>query len=208
MKDAIASIIRFVLSNYSLTFLVLGLIVAAVVVARARPRLSRSSVIETYLAWYVFFNIGLCFLYNFVMHCFFGPMAAAFIGWADSPFQFEVGTASLGFAVLGFIAAFRSYDLRLAAIVAPGIFTLGAAWGHIREMTAAHNFAPGNAGIVLYTDIAIPLIGFYLLWLARPGRSGHRAAVRQVLRADEQRKMRMKPRSVSRGFQQEASVRP
>jgi hypothetical protein len=45
-------------------------------------------------------------------------------------------------------------------------------------MIAAHNFAPGNAGIVLYTDIAIPLIGFYLLWLARPGRSGHRAAVR------------------------------
>ena len=30
-----------------------------------------------------------------------------------------MATASLGFAVVGFLAAFRSFDLRLAAIVGP-----------------------------------------------------------------------------------------
>lgn len=75
--------------------------------------------------------------------------------------------ASLGFAAVGFLAAFRSFDLRLAAILAPSIFTLGAAIGHVREMVTAHNFAPGNAGVMFYADIFIPLLGFGLLWASR-----------------------------------------
>lgn len=93
--------------------------------------------------------------------------------WADSPFQFEVGTASLGFAAIGFLAEFRSFDLRLGAVIGPGIFTLGAAVGHAVQMITAHNFAPGNAGAIFYTDIVIPVSGFLLLWLQhRYGRSG------------------------------------
>jgi hypothetical protein len=92
-------------------------------------------------------------------------MSARFIGWADSPFQFEVATASLGFAVVGFIAAFRSFDLRLAAIIGPSLFTLGAAAGHVYQMVTEHNFAPGNAGIIFYMDIIIPVFGLVLLWL-------------------------------------------
>ncbi len=64
------------------------------------------------------------------------------IGWANSPFQFEVGTASLGFPALGFIAAFDSFDRRLAAIIGSGIFTLGAAVGHVYQTVTAYNFAP------------------------------------------------------------------
>jgi hypothetical protein len=32
-------------------------------------------------------------------------------------------------------------------------------------MITAGNFAPGNAGVIFYTDIVIPIIGFVLLWL-------------------------------------------
>jgi hypothetical protein len=113
----------------------------------------------------VFWNIGICYLFNFIMHGFFGRMSAEFIGWADSPFQFEVAAASLGFAAVGFLAAFRSFDLRLAAILGPAFFLLGAAAGHVYQMMTAHNFAPGNAGVIFYMDIILPLIGFLLLWL-------------------------------------------
>ena len=34
-------------------------------------------------------------------------------------------------------------------------------------MIVANNFEPGNAGVIFYTDIAIPIIGFVLLWLQR-----------------------------------------
>ena len=40
------------------------------------------------------------------------------------PFQFEVGTASLGFAAVGLLAAFRSYDMRLAAVLGPRYNTI------------------------------------------------------------------------------------
>ena len=113
------------------------------------------------------FSVGVSFLYNFVMHVFFGETAARFIGWADSPFQAEVGYASLGFSLLGFLAFRGSRDLRLAAILGVSPFLWGAAVGHIRDLVATGNTAPGNAGVILYTDILVPLIGFALLWLAR-----------------------------------------
>jgi hypothetical protein len=167
LADIIKATITFVMSNYSLSFFILGLIVSFVAIARSVTSLDQALVIEKLLAWYVFFSIGVDNLYNFVMHVFFSKLSAEFIGWADSPFQFEVGTASLGFAAVGLLAAFRSYDLRLAAVLAPSIFTLGAAVGHLYQMVSANNFAPGNAGIIFWTDILIPLFGFALLWLRR-----------------------------------------
>ncbi len=52
-------------------------------------------------------------------------------------------------------------------VLGPSIFTLGAAAGHVNQMVTAHNFAPGNAGIIFWTDIFIPLFGFALLCLQR-----------------------------------------
>jgi hypothetical protein len=163
----IGGMIAFVLGNFTLTFLVVGLVFSAVAIARAPKPISRAAVIEKLLSWFIFWTIGVLYFYNAVFHVFFGQLAAHFIGWEDSPFQLEVGMASFGFAVVGFLAAFGSFDLRLAAIVGPGIFMLGAAAGHVYQMITAHNFAPGNAGIIFWSDIVLPLIGFALLWLQR-----------------------------------------
>jgi len=160
-----ADLIRFVLGNFTLTFLVIGLIASGVALLRAPKPLAPPVVVEALFAYFLLFSIGFGFLYNFVMHTFFGEMAAAFIGWQDSPFQAEVGFASLGFAAIGFLAFRRSFDLRLAAVVGPATFLLGAAGGHVHQMLAAGNFAPGNAGVIFDTDIVIPIIGFVLLWL-------------------------------------------
>jgi uncharacterized protein DUF6790 len=162
----IAETIRYALSNFTLTFFVIGLVFSAVAIARAPKPVSNAVVIEKILSWFVFWTIGVAYFYNFVFHVFFGEMAARFIGWSDSPFQLEVGMASLGCSVVGFLAAFRSFDLRLAAILSPGIFMLGAAAGHIHQMIAANNFAPGNAGVMFWSDILLPPIGFALLWLS------------------------------------------
>jgi small-conductance mechanosensitive channel len=50
------------------------------------------------------FAIGLSNLVNFVFHVLFGDTAAKFIGWEQSPFQAEVGFASLGIGIAGVIA--------------------------------------------------------------------------------------------------------
>ena len=59
------------------------------------------------------------------MHVFFAVMAAKFIGRANSPFQYEVGFASLGFAVGGILAFRQNIQFRAAAVTGPSLFTLG-----------------------------------------------------------------------------------
>ena len=165
----IRSTIVFALSNFPLTFLIIGLIAAALSLLFHRAQRSRARIREEVFAYFLFFPLGISFLYNFVMHVFFGDMAAGFIGWQNSPFQAEVGFASLGFAVVAFLAFRGSHGLRTGAVVGPSIFLLGAAAGHVRQMIVARNFAPGNAGVIFYMDIVIPLAGLILLGLERRG---------------------------------------
>jgi hypothetical protein len=168
----VESLIRFVLSNFTLTFLAMGLVASAIAyLAKPAPR-TRAQLIEALFSYFLLFSIGMSFFYNFVMHVFFGEMAARFIGWANSPFQAEVGFASLGFAAVGLLAFRGDRGLRMAAVVGPSLFLLGAAGGHIYQMITAHNFAPGNAGIIFWTDILVPAIGFSLLYLQARTRAG------------------------------------
>jgi len=159
--------ITLLLSNFTLTLFVIGLIASLIALLRQPRPWSGATVFEALLSWFLFFSLGVSFLYNFVMHVFFSEMAASFIGWQTSPFQKEVGFASLGFSVVGFLAFKGSDGLRLAAIVGPACFLWGAAVGHAVQMVEAHNYAPGNAGVIFYMDIIIPLFGFTLLWLSR-----------------------------------------
>jgi len=162
----IEALIRFALSNFTLNLLVIGFVVSAIAYfSRPAPR-TRAQAIEDLLSWFLFFSIGVSYFLNFVMHVFFGDAIAGFIGWANSPFQAEVGFASLGFSAVGFLAFRGDLGLRKAAVIGPAIFLLGAAAGHIYQIITAHNYAPGNAGAILWTDIGLPIIGFVLLWLS------------------------------------------
>lgn len=159
------TLIPFLLENFTLSFLILGLIASALSLLRQPRPTTASTVIETLFSYFLLFSIGCSFFYNFVMHSFFGETAARFIGWQQSPFQFEVGTASLGYAVVGFLAFRGSFGLRVAAVVGPAMFLLGAAGGHVYQMMITQNYAAGNAGVIFYTDIFIPVTGFVFLWL-------------------------------------------
>jgi hypothetical protein len=59
------ALIVFVISNYSLTFLLIGLRFSLVA---AREPIKPPLVVEKLLAWHVFWAIGVGYLYNFVMH--------------------------------------------------------------------------------------------------------------------------------------------
>jgi hypothetical protein len=155
--------IEFVLGNFTLTFLVIGFVFSAVALARAPKPLTSRIVVEKLISWFVFFSIGVSYFYNFIFHTFLGELAASYIGWADSPFQREVGFASLGFSLIGFLAFRGSFDIRLAAILGTACFLLGAFFGHLYEIIVNANYSPGNAGIIFWTDLLLPIIGFGLL---------------------------------------------
>jgi hypothetical protein len=170
------AVVGFVLGEFGFEFFVLGLLAAMVSIARHPPPRNRNVVGERLLAYYVLFPIGCLYLVNFIYHVFFGAMSARFIGWADSPFQTELGFASLGFALVGFLAWRGSYELRLAAVVGPAVFLLGAAGGHIYQLITRNNYATGNSGLLLWMDVVIPLTGFLFLALARPRKDSGRLA--------------------------------
>ncbi|VTZ24057.1 conserved membrane hypothetical protein [Methylocella tundrae] len=125
---------------------------------------------ERTLSWLLLLPIGIGGLWSAFFHLAYPEMTARFIGWENSPFQFEVGMADLAFGVAG-CAAFRaSFGFRAATVLVNAIFLLGDAAGHVRQMIAAGNFAPGNAGPVFYLDIILPLASIALLLMSRPRR--------------------------------------
>ncbi len=160
----IRDMIKFFLGNFTLTFLILGTIGALFSIYQHRKVKTKALTADILLKYYCLFAIGITYLYNALFHIYFHALAARFIGWTDSPFQIEVGTASLGFGVIGILATRKNFGLRLAAVLGPSIFLLGAAIGHVHQMITNHNFSPGNAGIIFYTDWIVPLIGFILLY--------------------------------------------
>ncbi len=173
----------FVLGNFTLTLFVIGLVVSLAVLAATPGPRTAPVVVEALFKWFLFFSIGVSYVYNAAFHVFAHEMAARLIGWPDSPFQIEVGFASLGMGVVGLLAPWRSFDMRLAAVVAPTCFLWGAAAVHIHSMITAHNFAPGNAGIIFWSDLLVPVIGLGFLWLQRRYEiEGRSAAPRPWLR--------------------------
>jgi hypothetical protein len=161
-----SSVLIFVVGNYFLTCFIIGLLAALISLAKKPKPQVISVVSEALFSYYLLFAIGINNLVKFIFHVFFGDIAAKFIGWENSPFQAEVGFASLGVGIAGVIAFKASLPFRFATLIPPSAFSLGAAGGHIYQMIVAHNFSPGNVGLVLPIDIFMPIIGFVFLWLS------------------------------------------
>ena len=149
-----ADMIIFLMENFTLTLVVVGAVFSLVGIFRASRPVSAPVVVEKIFFWFLFFSIGWSFLYNGILHAGAPDLAAKFIGWANSPFQIELGFASIGFGVVGLIAPWKSLHMRFAAIAPVACFLWGAAGVHVQSMVVEGNFAPGNAGVIFWTDIA------------------------------------------------------
>jgi hypothetical protein len=146
---------------------VAALVAAAIAVARGQRPFTPPFVLDRLLRYIFVFPVGLMGLWAALGHIVFPHRVAQAIGWQASPFQFEVGVANLGIAVAGLYAAFHGFEARLATNLVLACFLIGAGIGHIRDIIALGNFAPGNAGPILFTDFLTPAVIFVLLWLIR-----------------------------------------
>ncbi|MFF2051829.1 DUF6790 family protein [Leifsonia sp. NPDC058194] len=165
----IADIIAGLIGNYMTTLFVVGLIVALVRVLAHRGPRSAEFVSGTFLNSFVIWGVGVAQTVNFVMHSVFGDYAAKTIGWAQSPFQWELAVSSLGVGVMAFILGRRMAPLigKAAVVIATVIFGLGAAGGHVYQMIANHDYAANNTGLLLISDIVINLVGLaFVIWHA------------------------------------------
>ena len=157
----IAASIAFVIGNLPAFLFVAALAIAAF------KRTPGWSVPERYLSWILLLPIGITALWAAVFHLLFPSTAAELIGWQTSPFQFEVGMADLAIGVTSFVAFWCSLPFKAAAVWSASIFLLGDAVGHVHQMLAAGNFAPGNVGVPFFMDIICPVLSIMLLTAAR-----------------------------------------
>jgi len=167
MDDSkLSALLVFFIANYFMSFLIIGVLAGLIsLISKPKP-LTINVIAEALFSYYLLFTIGINNLVNFVSHVFFGDFSAEFIGWPNSPFQAEVGFASLGVGIAGVIAFKASLPFRFATLIPPAAFGWGAAAGHIYQMIVARNFSPGNVGVVLPMGIVIPIVGFLFLWLS------------------------------------------
>jgi hypothetical protein len=129
-----------------------------------RRQRSAHRVLEIILLWYLSVFSGVSSIMAFFGHTFAADKIAAYIGWPPgSPFQFEVAIANLAIGVLGISCIWLRGNFWIATVMAGAVFGLGAAVGHIRDIMVNNNYAPGNAGAVLYLDIAGPVLLIVLL---------------------------------------------
>ncbi len=164
-------IIKQILSNFFVVFLVIAILTSIAKIRRARR--TRRPFSGSYIVWgeLLFYVYGLANVYGGFFHVYQGDAVAASIGWQNSPFQYELGWFEIGYGLTALMSLWRGYQFRLAMTLPYSIFALAAAAQHINQMQHQHNYAPNNAGLVLWLgDIAIPLVVLLLSWMARHER--------------------------------------
>jgi len=127
---------------------------------------STRRVVEVFLLYLLAVSVGLGGAAAFVGHTVRADQTALYIGWpAGNPFQLEVAVANFAFSVLGLACIWIRGHFWTATCLGFSIFLLGAGIIHLREIGMRHNLASGNAGAILYLDLAVPVLMLTLLFI-------------------------------------------
>ena len=152
-------IIEIFFVNFLFIMFILSLICIFFKLRKIKKGTKTKDKLDIVIRWFMLLCFGIEGVYAFVFHVFF-PNTSSFIGWMNSPFQFEVGMANLAVCIPAIYAFFRKHDYNfwLPTIITNSIFLLGAAYGHIMQIIKNNNWAPDNAGTMLWTEIFIAIL--------------------------------------------------
>jgi len=156
----VTQFIRLILSNIPEILFVAAILLAFL------PR-QNFSLNRRLLDWMLLLGIGVSYVWSGVFHIFFPNVAASSIGWANSPFQFEIGVADVAIGIVAIVSFWRGLEFKSAVVIYIALFCFGVAVGHFYQAAEAHNYAANNFGalliITLIQMVALP----YWLWRSR-----------------------------------------
>lgn len=164
------------------TFPLLFMLVPALgALLSCRRRGPERSAVEIWQRWWAAGALGVGSLWITIAFLAVPKAMADTIGFATSPFQFEIAFANLGLAVLGFRSMSASPRERLTSGMAAAAFLWGAAVGHVYQWFAHGDHAAGNTGGILANDVLIPGVMIALAaWDVRRAGLGRGQVVRSV----------------------------
>ncbi len=160
-----------------LTMLAVGLVFALVVLAGLAKPHPGGLIVQVLFRSYLFWTLGVLFLYRAVAGGAFGPEVVAAVHAPPAPADASAAYASLAFAIIAFLALGRSLGLRIAAVVGPAVYLLA-------PLVAA----PSQQALEVYwPEAVIVLLGAFLLLLqsrvSRPLPVAHPVAERTPMAA-------------------------
>lgn len=147
--------ISLILSNFDLAMFVVALFFMLLNWVVTWGRVPQAEIIYR---WTVLFAVGFTGIYAFIMHGFYPEIASSTIGWATSPFEYEVAVANLAFGVMGILSFNASYQFRLAAVIGITCWLWGDATGHLYQLIKFNNYTIGNAGSWFWMDMFVPFL--------------------------------------------------
>lgn len=128
---------------------------------------TKPKIVETFLLYQIVFSLGATSLLAFLGLTFMKEYISAYSGWNNCQWVQLLANVNLSFAVLGFLSIFYRKDFWMATILGFSIWIFADGITHIYDAFANNNFAEGNIGGVLITDITIPVILVILLAIYR-----------------------------------------
>jgi hypothetical protein len=155
---------------FQVVFAVAAIVAASIHLAFSEQRRSsRAAIAGTYLLYLLFIYIGLMGIFMAAGHVFRPVQTSASIGWAPSPYEYEVGIADLTIGVLGILCLKFRGNFWLATAIANAVWLLGDAVGHVRQLLLYNNHAANNSGIFLVTLFIMPPLILFLVLYHRRG---------------------------------------
>ncbi|MGC4025115.1 MAG: hypothetical protein QM744_08120 [Mesorhizobium sp.] len=116
------------------------------------------------LDWMLLLGIGVSYVWSGIFHVFFPNVAASSIGWANSPFQFEIGVADIAIGIAAIVSFWRGLEFKSAVVIYIALFCFGVAVGHFYQAAAAHDYAANNFGLLLIITLIQMVALPYWLW--------------------------------------------
>ncbi|WP_431281351.1 DUF6790 family protein [Humitalea sp. 24SJ18S-53] len=121
----------------------------------------------TRLLGWLLLSAGIAYAWAGFFHIVFPHIAAASIGWQVSPFQFEIGVADASIGIVAIVSFWRGLDFKGPVVGYLSLFSIGVAYGHVREAIYAGNTAKDNFGLLLVITLIHAVLLPILYVLAR-----------------------------------------
>jgi hypothetical protein len=129
-----------------------------------QPR-TKKRVIELLFLYQLVFSVGSTSFLAFIGLTIMPEYIADYTGWPFCPFEQQLANVNLAFGVLGTLCIWLRGNFWIATSLGFSIWIFCDGIAHIVDMLVHNNYAPGNVGIPLYTDILVPVILIILLIL-------------------------------------------
>src|SRR5271154_6371825 len=144
---------------FNLFFALLAVVAASLhLLFSSKRRSSAHAIAATYLIYFLFFYVGVMGVFTACAHVFRPMQTSASIGWATSPYEYEVGMADLTVGVLGILCLWLRGNFWLATAIANAVWLLGDAVGHLRQIMLTNNHAANNSGVFLVVEFTMPVL--------------------------------------------------